>query len=210
MIQLEWRSWVVNGLMNCSKAAMWVPHIYRNRETCLLEFVIFSSGCSMGFEQLVELKKQLTKEAEQKTAAARRQPKNARGPRTRQTAVDPVVLVIGKLQKRFPATFPRNPAPKVPLKLGILEDILLHAGPLGLSEAEIREALGTWCRGSRYWAALIDGAVRVDLTGAAAGQVTARDSAFARSQTKRARAPGKGGGSAAPETLDSDADPAAA
>jgi ProP effector len=98
--------------------------------------------------------------------------------------VDPVVRVIGKLQKRFPAAFPKNPAPKVPLKIGVLTDLLSHAEELALSEAQIREAVSTWCRGSRYWACLVDGAARVDLEGAPAGSVTARDAAFARRQAK--------------------------
>lgn len=98
--------------------------------------------------------------------------------------VDPVVRIIGKLQKRFPAAFPKNPAPKVPLKVGILADLIAQASELQLSEAEIRDAVSTWCRGSRYWACLTDGAARVDLTGAAAGVVTARDAAFARNQSK--------------------------
>ncbi|MGG1946961.1 ProQ/FinO family protein [Trinickia sp. NRRL B-1857] len=100
------------------------------------------------------------------------------------TPVDPVVRVIGKLQKRFPAAFPKNPAPKVPLKVGILADLIAQGGDLQLSEAEIREAVSTWCRGSRYWACLTDGAARVDLAGEPAGTVTARDAAFARNQAK--------------------------
>ncbi len=151
----------------------------------------------MGFEQLAKLKKQMTKEAKGKmqqtaipAAKSARPPHPARSKATggrmgvKGETVDPVLRVIGKMQKRFPAAFPKNPAPKVPLKIGILSDLLAHAGELALDEAEIRNALGTWCRGSRYWSCLTDGAFRVDLTGAAAGQVTARDAAFARSQAK--------------------------
>ncbi|WP_118182970.1 ProQ/FinO family protein [Paraburkholderia phosphatilytica] len=104
--------------------------------------------------------------------AAQRQP--ARPP------VDPVVHSIGKLQKRFPTAFPKNPAPKVALKIGILEDLLAQAGELGLNEQEIRDAVSTWCRGSRYWACITDGAPRVDLNGAEVGRVTASEAAFAR------------------------------
>src|ERR1700730_1182273 len=121
----------------------------------------------MGFEQLAELKKQLTKEAAQQAGAAQRRPKDTGGSKAkpaanarpaanakpaanarpeanakpaanaktaakaRLAAVDPVVLVIGKLQKRFPAAFPKSPAPKIPLKVGILEDVLAHADQLG-------------------------------------------------------------------------------
>lgn len=117
--------------------------------------------------------------------------------------VDPVVRVIGKLQKRFPAAFPKNPAPKVPLKVGILADLIAQASDLQLTEAEIREAVSTWCRGSRYWACLTDGAARVDLAGEPAGVVTARDAAFARNQAKggpggRRKPRGKAGAGDAP------------
>jgi ProP effector len=116
--------------------------------------------------------------------------------------VDPVVRVIGKLQKRFPAAFPKNPAPKVPLKVGILADLIAQGADLQLTEAEIREAVSTWCRGSRYWACLTDGAARVDLAGEPAGVVTARDAAFARNQAKggaggRRKARGKSGAASA-------------
>jgi ProP effector len=94
--------------------------------------------------------------------------------------VDPVVHTIGKLQKRFPLAFPKNPAPKLALKIGILEDLLAQAGELKLTEQEVRDAVSTWCRGSRYWASLTEGAPRVDLNGAQTGTVTAADSAFAR------------------------------
>lgn len=101
--------------------------------------------------------------------------------------VDPVVKSIGRLQKRFPIAFPKNPAPKLPLKVGIFEDLVVHAKDLSLSEAELRDAIKTWCRGSRYWKCLVDGAARVDLTGAAAGQVTAQEAAGAqRLQAHRA------------------------
>jgi ProP effector len=104
--------------------------------------------------------------------------------------VDPVVKSIGRLQKRFPIAFPKNPAPKLPLKVGIFEDLVVHAKELSLSEAELRDAIKTWCRGSRYWKCLVEGAARVDLTGAAAGQVTAQEAAGA--QRLQAHRAGKG------------------
>jgi ProP effector len=128
----------------------------------------------MGFEQLAELKKQLAKEAAAKPAAksphARRAP-----PPVNSKPVDPVVHTIGKLQKRFPNAFPKNPAPKVPLKVGILEDLLIHATELGLSDSELRDAIKIWCRGNRYWTCLVEGAVRVDLAGGEAGRVSAAE-----------------------------------
>jgi ProP effector len=89
--------------------------------------------------------------------------------------VDPVVLTIGKLQKRFPKAFPKNPSPKVPLKIGIFEDLLAQATELALSETELRAAIKIWCRGSRYWTAMVEGAVRVDLAGEEAGRVSPED-----------------------------------
>ncbi|PMS38155.1 ProP effector [Trinickia symbiotica] len=156
----------------------------------------------MGFEQLAVLKQQLKKAAKEEREAKQQaaKPKSVRPPRpaaapkanaraaAKTEPVDPVLRTIGKLQKRFPAAFPKKPAPKVPLKIGILADLLAHAEELKLKEDEIRLAVSTWCRGSRYWACLVDGAARVDLTGAAAGSVTARDAAFARRQAHGAHA----------------------
>ncbi|KAI3591209.1 Activator of osmoprotectant transporter ProP [Cupriavidus sp. U2] len=102
------------------------------------------------------------------------------------TPVDPVVRNIGKLQKKFPLAFPKNPAPKVPLKIGIFDDLLTHATELGLSEAELREAIRTWCRGARYWTCLTQGAPRLDLAGQPAGEVTEADAARGR-QLRSAR-----------------------
>jgi ProP effector len=89
--------------------------------------------------------------------------------------VDPVVLTIGKLQKRFPKAFPKNPSPKVPLKIGIFEDLLAHATELALTETELRAAIKIWCRGSRYWTSMVEGAIRVDLAGEEGGRVSPED-----------------------------------
>ncbi|WP_027214434.1 ProQ/FinO family protein [Burkholderia sp. WSM2232] len=112
--------------------------------------------------------------------------------------VDPVVKSIGRLQKRFPNAFPKNPAPKLPLKVGIFEDLVVHAKELSLTEAELRDAIKTWCRGSRYWKSLAEGAVRVDLNGAEAGKVTAQEAAGAqRLQAHRAAKSAKAAAAAA-------------
>ncbi|MGK8206392.1 ProQ/FinO family protein [Burkholderia cenocepacia] len=108
--------------------------------------------------------------------------------------VDPVIVAIGKLQRRFPRAFPKNPAPKVPLKVGIWDDLAREAQAVGLSEAELRDAMTTWCRGNRYWSCLVEDAVRVDLQGNEAGRVTRDDAARAR--RLKARRPGKGAQSA--------------
>ncbi|BDB24131.1 hypothetical protein Tamer19_70590 [Cupriavidus sp. TA19] len=94
--------------------------------------------------------------------------------------VDPVVLAIARLQKRFPTVFPKSPAPKVPLKVGIFQDMVQHAQELKLTEAELRDAIRTWCRGARYWNCMVEGAARLDLAGEAVGQVTEADARRAR------------------------------
>jgi ProP effector len=118
---------------------------------------------------------------------ARPAPHAERGaPAQKSKPVDPVVLTIGKLQKRFPKAFPKNPAPKVPLKVGIFKDLLVHAEELGLTEAALRDAIKVWCWGSRYWACVTDNAMRVDLNGEDAGQVLPAEAARARGlQAKR-------------------------
>ncbi|MBW8837781.1 MAG: ProQ/FinO family protein, partial [Burkholderia sp.] len=123
---------------------------------------------------------------------------NAGAPAADAKPVDPVVKSIGRLQKRFPNAFPKNPAPKLPLKVGIFEDLVVHAKELSLSEAELRDAIKTWCRGSRYWKCLVEGAARVDLTGAEAGKVTAQEAAGAqRLQAHRAAKSAKSAAAAA-------------
>ncbi|RKP55950.1 ProQ/FinO family protein [Pararobbsia silviterrae] len=104
----------------------------------------------------------------------------ARPAREPATPTDPVLLLIRKLQNRFAATFPKKPAPKVPLKIGIFEDLMAHAAELGADEAQLRAAIKTWCGGSRYWACMVEGASRIDLAGNAAGVVTAADAHRAR------------------------------
>jgi ProP effector len=117
--------------------------------------------------------------------------------------VDPVVKSIGRLQKRFPNAFPKNPAPKLPLKVGIFEDLVVHAKELSLSEAELRDAIKTWCRGSRYWKCLVEGAARVDLTGGEAGKVTAQEAAGA--QRLQAHRAGRGAAKAAASAAEASA-----
>ncbi|MDF3834649.1 ProQ/FinO family protein [Cupriavidus basilensis] len=144
----------------------------------------------MGFEQLAALKEQLAKQAKAAPRQAKAEPrvktrrappaasvKQAKpvSPASPAKPVDPVVQAIGKLQKRFPQTFPKNPAPKVPLKIGIFEDLVPHAQELGLTESILRDAIRTWCRGTRYWTCMVEGAPRVDLANQEAGQVSQAD-----------------------------------
>ncbi|SAL77232.1 ProP effector [Caballeronia terrestris] len=116
---------------------------------------------------------------------------------------DPAVLTIRKLQNRFPLAFPKKPASKVPLKVGIFKDLVALAGELALTEAELRDAIKIWCRGSRYWSCLVEGVPRVDLAGEAAGAVSAEDAVRARSSetnriAKAARKAGQGAEEPAP------------
>jgi ProP effector len=181
----------------------------------------------MGFEQLAALKEQLAKQAEEKRVARQaKQARPARPAKPAEPAkpakparpgraapartapapvsaqkskpVDPVVLSIGKLQKRFPKAFPKNPAPKLPLKVGIFKDLLEHSAELGLDEAALREAIKVWCWGSRYWACIVDNAMRVDLNGQDAGQVLPAEAARARGlQAKRQKTKNAAQGGAA-------------
>ncbi|MPV55246.1 ProQ activator of osmoprotectant transporter prop [Burkholderia sp. HI2761] len=172
----------------------------------------------MGFEQLAELRAQLAAKAKQERNAKRpaaptdagakpksgdqpsRGAKPGAGAKPQHRAkpasakpsapVDPVIVAIGKLQRKFPRAFPKNPAPKVPLKVGIWDDLAREAQAVGLNEAELREAMSTWCRGNRYWSCLVEDAVRVDLQGNEVGRVTHDDAARAR--RLKARRPGKG------------------
>lgn len=109
-----------------------------------------------------------------------RQDRGARASREAAAPTDPVLLLIRKLQNRFAATFPKKPAPKVPLKIGVFEDLMTHASELGADEAQLRAAIKTWCGGSRYWACMVEGAARIDLAGQPAGVVTAADAQRAR------------------------------
>jgi len=104
---------------------------------------------------------------------------------------DPLLVAIGRLQKHFPKTFPKRPDPRVPLKLGIIDDLYAHAGKLHLSEEEIKQAVATWCSAQRYWACLVKDAARLDLNGEPSGTVTPAEAAhasfLARKQRKKAQ-----------------------
>ncbi|MGR8931678.1 MAG: ProQ/FinO family protein [Gammaproteobacteria bacterium] len=129
----------------------------------------------MGFEQLAPLKEALVKQATAKKEARKREIGNA----SNTQPVDPSLRIIGLLQKHFPLAFPKKPAPKIPLKIGIHKDLLMHADALGISETEIRSALKKWCKGKRYTECMEAGAVRVDLQGREAGFVSKEEASYA-------------------------------
>ncbi|NYT56589.1 prop effector [Eoetvoesia caeni] len=157
----------------------------------------------MGFEQLAELKRELTARAEQERKQTREKQKGKASARpdarknahkdarkdTRKDAapVDPVVITISRLQKQFPKAFPKKPEPKVPLKLGIHKELHTQAEALKLTPEEITLAVKTWCQGSRYWACMVEDAPRVDLAGEPAGTVTAAEAQFAKKLAARRR-----------------------
>lgn len=165
----------------------------------------------MGFEKLADLREQLRAQAQQ---AAPAQPKAAgqskkrdaakqqRNPARKQEArkrepVDPTIEAIWRLQKQFPLAFPKNPAPKVPLKEGILADAAQHLEALSMTQEQLKLAIAEWCKGSRYWACLTEDAPRIDLQGQPVGKVTAQQAAYARRQASR-RPAGKPRAKAAP------------
>lgn len=131
----------------------------------------------MSFEKLAVLKNQL--KAEKKSANVKT--KDQAG------GLDPVVYTIARLQKLFPKTFPKNPNPKVPLKVGILDDLYARSEEIGFSKEDIQLAIKTWCKSARYWSASKEGAVRVDLDGNPAGVVEAKGAAQARAMARKAK-----------------------
>jgi len=136
----------------------------------------------MGFEQLASLRDELAHQAAaEKSLKRQNQKKTSEGGLSKKTAkVDPLVPIIGLLQKTFPLAFPKKPAAKVPLKIGIHNDILEQADQLKIDKNDLRKAIKTWCWGNRYWECLVEDAARVDLKGNSAGQVTKADADRAR------------------------------
>ncbi|WP_446809312.1 ProQ/FinO family protein [Methylomonas sp. 2BW1-5-20] len=129
----------------------------------------------MGFEQLASLRDELVKQAAAEKETKRQKKADDRTTVKKSGKVDPLLAVIGLLQKKFPLAFPKKPAAKVPLKIGIHKDILEQATELGTNKNELRAAIKAWCWGNRYWDCLTEDAVRVDLLGNAAGLVTKID-----------------------------------
>ena len=121
-----------------------------------------------------------------KTESTKQRKRPAASPRKPQEQ-DPALEAIWRLQKHFPLAFPVNPAPKVPLKEGILKDAEQHLELLGISQEQLKLGLASWCRGGRYWASMVENAPRLDLNGQAAGSVTAAQALHAKQQARRQR-----------------------
>jgi len=147
----------------------------------------------MGFEQLAELRDRLRAEKKQveqvqqvKTESAKPQ-KRKQAPKAKLREQDPAVEAIWRLQKHFPLAFPVNPAPKVPLKEGILKDAEQHLSLLGINLEQLKLGIAAWCRGGRYWSAMTENAPRLDLQGQPVGAVTAAQALHAKQQATRHR-----------------------
>ena len=147
----------------------------------------------MGFEQLAELRdrlraeKQQVEQVEQVKTERATPPKRKQPAKTRARERDPAVEAIWRLQKHFPLAFPVNPAPKVPLKEGILKDAEQHLSLLGIDLEQLKLGIAAWCRGGRYWSAMTENAPRLDLQGQPVGVVTAAQASHARQQARRHR-----------------------
>ncbi|SDJ27862.1 ProP effector [Pseudomonas abietaniphila] len=142
---------------------------------------------TMGFEQLAELRDRLRAEKEPQKAERAKHPKRKSPPQVKPRNQDPAVEAIWPLQKHFPLAFPVNPAPKVPLKEGILKDAEQHLELLGLTSEQLKLGISTWCQGSRYWKCMMENAPRVDLNGQPVGIVTASQALHAKRQASRQR-----------------------
>lgn len=74
------------------------------------------------------------------------------------------------LAERFPKAFMPTGAVKIPLKVGVKEDIL--AASPDLTRGQVTKALRDYCRGEKYLRAMVVGARRIGLDGADAGFVS--------------------------------------
>ena len=141
----------------------------------------------MGFEQLAELRDRLRAESEQVKTDSKKPRVQKPVSQSASREQDPSVEAIWRLQKHFPQAFPVSPAPKVPLKEGILKDAEQHLELLGISSDQLKAGIATWCRGSRYWACMTENAPRFDLSGQAVGMVSASQALHAKQQARRQR-----------------------
>jgi ProP effector len=82
------------------------------------------------------------------------------------------------LVQRFPAAFKTQGQPRLPLKIGIYDDIISLARDL--PEAEVKNAIRLYVNQGPYNRVIIEGAARVDLNGEPAGSVTAEHAEWAK------------------------------
>ena len=95
--------------------------------------------------------------------------------------------IIAVLADRFPAAFTIDPTARRPLAVGI--HLKIAAAAPDLSRVDVRRALSRYTHKSSYRRTLFAGAVRVDLQGASAGEVTAEQAEFAAAERKERHHP---------------------
>lgn len=100
----------------------------------------------MGFEQLAELRDRLRAEKVQVKPDNTKQRVRKPSPQTKLREQDPAVEAIWLLQKHFPLAFPVSPAPKVPLKEGVLKDAEEHLELLGITSEQLKQGIATSAR----------------------------------------------------------------
>lgn len=68
-----------------------------------------------------------------------------------------------------------------------MKDAEQHLELLGLTSEQLKLGIATWCRGTRYWACMVENATRLDLSGQPAGTVTAAQALHAKRQASKQR-----------------------
>ena len=87
-----------------------------------------------------------------------------------------IEATVAELVRQFPAAFAGEPSQVRPLKLGVLRGIFSQSV---ISHRRIAAALRSYCNSVHYLRASTEGAIRVDLAGAPAGSVSAKEAEFA-------------------------------
>ena len=77
------------------------------------------------------------------------------------------------LVERFPLAFMPRGAPKIPLKVGIFNDLIGRCPDI--HRRALKSAMWDYCRGPKYLAGLLYKADRIDLDGCMAGSVTDKE-----------------------------------
>ncbi|WP_207063901.1 ProQ/FINO family protein [Motiliproteus sp. SC1-56] len=89
---------------------------------------------------------------------------------------------ISQISELYPRTFDREAVK--PLKIGIQDDLVADGK---LPQGKIKRALASYVRSPLYYKALQAGAVRIDLNGEAAGEVTEEQAEHARAMLEKIR-----------------------
>jgi len=131
-------------------SAAWIILASRNQ--------FLSSELNDWFWKLAELRDRLRAEKEPAKVDTAIRLDRKFSPHAKPRDHDPVVEAIWPLQKHFPLAFPVNPAPKVPLKEGILKDAEQHLDLLGITCEQLKLTSRQRGQGRRDSAKLKDGA----------------------------------------------------